>query len=93
MTSRHGHDVPVVEADQRHIVGDAAAGGTERVGHAAGDLVAAAEDGHASRHSPNIGGPTRDRPMASRWSTAVRAPPASSGTTEQSRGSAELMNA
>src|ERR1700761_862720 len=44
-----GHGGPVVEADQGHVVGDAAAQGAQAVGDAAGDLVAAAEDGVGGR--------------------------------------------
>ena len=38
------HRLPVVEADQRDVARYAPPGRAERVGHAAGDLVAAAED-------------------------------------------------
>ncbi len=39
-----GHGLPVVEAGQRHVAGYGPPGLAERVGHAAGDLVAAAGD-------------------------------------------------
>src|SRR5580704_3145544 len=44
-----GHRLPVVEANQRDVARYGPPGRAERVGHAAGDLVAAAEDGVDAR--------------------------------------------
>jgi len=53
------HGLPVVEADQRHLIRDGPAGRAERVGHPPGDLVAAAEDrvGVRRRAEQRLGGP------------------------------------
>src|SRR5690348_17881471 len=49
-----GHHLPVVHADQADLLGHPAAGLAQGIGHAAGDLVAAAEDPVEDRKSTRL---------------------------------------